>query len=321
MKAIMYHYVHPDDSKFPYFRHLHRDDFRAQLDYFSANFDLISNVEFLEAIHSGKPYRDAIILTFDDAFKDHYMYVLPELKQRGLWGIFYIPTGVYATGRLMDVHRIHLLLGKWGGQCISNFLQEMVSDEMLIDNHVEAFRSRTYRAQSNDDYTLHVKRTLNYYIGYAYRGDILNALMERFFPEEKALAGQFYMSEIELRKMQEAGMLIGSHSVNHPVMSKLTCREQKQEIDGSFAFLEQAMGRLSIRTFCYPYGGFHSFTGDTETLLDQAGCLFSFNVEHRDITAEDLINRPQALPRYDCNLFPHGHCRMENNVLIKPQKK
>lgn len=307
----MYHYVRPNDPELPHFRYLHLDDFRSQLDYFSANFDMVSREEFLQAVRDGKPRSNGVVLTFDDAFKDHYTYVLPELKERGLWGIFYVPTGIYTSGRLMEVHRIHLLLGKCGGRCIYDFLQAVVSDEMLIDGQVEAFRSRTYGTQSNDDYTLQVKRTLNFYIDYAFRRDVLNTLMERFFPEENEVSSRYYMREVELRNMQAEGQLIGSHSVNHPVMSKLTKEEQREEIEESFDFLERTTGGLPLRSFCYPYGGFHTFTDDTETLLERAGCLFSFNVEPRDISTEDLINRPQALPRYDCNMFPYGRCRTD----------
>ena len=101
-------------------------------------------------------------------------------------------------------------------------------------------------------------------------------------------------------------MIVGSHSVSHPVLSKLSPAEQQIEIEESLSFLEEVTGGLTVRTFCYPYGGFHSFTDHTEALLDRAGCLFTFNVESRDITSDDIKERPQALPRYDCNQFPFG---------------
>jgi hypothetical protein len=41
-------------------------------------------------------------------------------------------------------------------------------------------------------------------------------------------------------------------------------------------------------------------------LLKTNNCSFSFNVEPRDIDTKDLSDRQQALPRYDCNMFPHG---------------
>jgi len=309
MKAIMYHYVRPDDPGLPYFRHLHLDDFRRQLDFLSESFRLPARDEFLEALRSRRPLTEAVLLTFDDGLKDHYRYVLPELKSRGLWGIFYVSTGVYRTRRLLDVHRTHLLLGRWGGGSVLDALLPLVGEHMLCSQRVEEFRRWTYRRQANDQPTLQVKRLLNYFIDYTWRGRLVDALMDRFYGDGGPSVEQFYLTADELRQMHHAGMLLGSHTVSHPVMRRLSAQEQAEEIDLSFAFLDATVGRLAARTFCYPYGGFHTFTPETERLLVERGCEFSFNVEPRDICAADLADRPQALPRYDCNQFPHGACR------------
>lgn len=176
---------------------------------------------------------------------------------------------------------------------------------MLTHAHVTEFRQETYRWQDNDDATNYFKRTLNYYIASEHRAALLAKLMQEAFPTGAHPSHQFYVSAAELRSMGERGMLIGSHSVTHPVFSKLSEAEQESEIRDSFDQLEKMTGDR-ITTFCYPYGGFHSFTGKTECLLDQIGCLWAFNVEPRDISSDDLRLRPQALPRYDCNVFPFG---------------
>jgi peptidoglycan/xylan/chitin deacetylase (PgdA/CDA1 family) len=304
MKAIMYHYVRPDDPAFPHFRHLRDDLFERQLDYFAEQYRLPSREQFVSAVRTGVPIERGIILTFDDGLKDHFQYVLPALVKRGLFGIFYVPAYPYLTGRILDVHRTHLLLGRFGGSLIWESLLRKISEDMLSHAHVEEFRQQTYRNQDNDAYTNLVKRTLNYFIDYRFRSNVTDALMSEFFPDESEIARQFYLSETEMREMQHAGMILGSHTVNHPCMSKISADEQQREIADSFAYIERVIGRAEPKTFCYPYGGFHSFTRETENLLEQAGCLFSFNVEKRDITAADLATRCQALPRYDCNAFP-----------------
>jgi len=86
----MYHYVRPDEPNLPHLRHLHVDDFVKQLDYFGNEYGFISKEAFRECISSAEPAK-GVILTFDDGFKDHYRYVLPEMLKRNLWGIFYIP--------------------------------------------------------------------------------------------------------------------------------------------------------------------------------------------------------------------------------------
>lgn len=308
MKAVMYHYVRQSDPELPYFQHLLPEDFKNQLDYFEEHFGFLSQADFLRSLKTGIP-KDGIVLTFDDGFKDHYQYVLPCLKKRGLWGIFYIPTGVYSSGKLLDVHRIHLLLGKHGGEAVFNTLKSMALEEKMSHSHIKEFKTLTYGGQKSDEYTKIVKKILNYYIDYRYRESVIDELMRRFLLNEKILASQFYLTVEEVQQMQSAGMIIGSHSVSHRVMSKLTRDDQEKEIRESFDFLEQTTNGLTLRTFCYPYGGFYSFTEETEKLLEKNGCAFSFNVEPKDINSFYLKGRPQALPRYDCNQFPYGSVR------------
>jgi hypothetical protein len=76
-----------------------------------------------------------------------------------------------------------------------------------------------------------------------------------------------------------------------------------------FSFLERVLG-LTVMTFCYPFVGKHALTADTVSLLEDAGALCSFDVNPRDITAVDLREGRQALPRYDCNMFPYGRASL-----------
>lgn len=305
MKVIMYHYIRPTDPELPYFRHLPLDSFKKQLSYFAGQYGCCSKADFLRAFETGVP-ATGVVLTFDDGFRDHYQYVLPCLREAQLWGIFYIPTRPYHTAKLLDVHRVHVLLGKHGGKAIYDALRDIVIEDMLSHAHIREFRTLTYNNQNNDYYTNLVKRILNYYISYEFREKVLDELMREFVPDEQGLAAKFYMRPEEIRQMQDAGMVVGSHTVNHPVMSKLPRHRQEMEITESFSFLDQVTNGLTLRTFCHPYGGFHSFTEETEMLLHDHGCLFSVNVEPRDVDSVDLNKRVQALPRYDCNQFPFG---------------
>lgn len=302
MKAVMYHYVRP--SGVPHQRFLRLDDFCRQLDWFEKNGGVLSISDLLESLASGVP-RTGYVLTFDDGFRDHIEHVLPVLADRGLSGVFFVSTDPYISGRLLDVHRIHLLLGTHGGSAPLQTLLQLVTDDMIPDVRVEEFRTQTYVGFDDDQDTMLFKRTLNYYVAYEHREWLLDKLIATH-PVECENVGEFYMSLSELEDLRREGQLVGSHSATHRVFSKLPEDEQRDEIVSSFEFLEEHAVTQQPRSFCFPYGGFHTFTDTTEGLLDQAGSAFSFNVEPRDITSDDLRHRPQALPRYDCNSFPHG---------------
>ena len=115
MKAVMYHYVREEDEQFPLFKFLHVEDFKKQLDYFSENFTILHPNTLKESILTGRE-ADGVILTFDDGVKDHYNFVFPELMKRRLSAIFYISTGIYGNNKVLGVHRLHLLLGRFGSE-------------------------------------------------------------------------------------------------------------------------------------------------------------------------------------------------------------
>jgi peptidoglycan/xylan/chitin deacetylase (PgdA/CDA1 family) len=310
MKAIMYHYVRPDDSNFPFFRHLNVNNFVKQLDYFDHKYGFINKNDFYKCFSTAIPVN-GVLLTFDDGLKDHYSFVLQELLKRKIFGIFYIPTSPITTNKILDVHRIHLLLGKYGGEFIFNSIRKIISAEMFQTDALSKFNTISKNCKSNEEYSVCVKNILNSIEVTKSRQMILDVLMNNFFPNENDLVQELYMTKTELSYMHDNGMVLGSHTVNHPIMSDLDTEEQNKEISDSYDALDSITGKTSVKTFCYPHGGFNTFTVETEKLLTKHSCLFAFNVESRNINKNDLLKRPQALPRFDCNEFPYGSC---NNI-------
>ena len=305
MKSIMYHYVREFDAKHPNFRFLDVKNFKKQLDYFKDNFGFVSKEEWDQFINNGKlPDRKRkVLLTFDDAMRCNYDYVYPELMKRGLWGIFYVPVLPYQQQKLLDVHRIHLLCGAFAGEDLFREALSRITNEMIPDSKKKEFKEKTYNNQINYAGVTEFKRLLNYYISYNYRETFIDSLGEVF--SYRFDASKFYVQKEELQQMFNDGMIIGSHGVNHPLMSKLSELEQRKQIVSSFTTLEN-FGVIGQKTYCHPYGGFHSFNHNTITLLIKEGVSYSFNVEARDIEAKDYLQSIQFLPRYDCNLFEHG---------------
>ena len=305
MKAIMYHYVQEFKKELPNFRFLDIKNFKKQLDFFENNFGFVSRKEWNNILFKKEfgEHKNKVILTFDDAVECHYKYVYHELRRRGLWGIFYVPTKPYKEKKLLDVHRIHLLCGAYNGKDLLNVLLQLVDDDMIPDNKIPEFKSKTYVDQNNYFGVTEFKKILNYYVSYKYREKLIDEVARKF--NYKFNFSKFYISESKLRKMSLDGNLIGSHTVNHPVMSKLNREEQLFEIKDSFLFLKD-LEVSSEKTYCHPYGGFHSFDKNTIDLLNQENVIYSFNVDARDIKERDLISSRQYLPRFDCNNFVYG---------------
>ena len=314
MKAVMYHYVREQNPALPHFRFLALQDFRRQLDHFAIHHGFVTREEWRTYVTTGQmPATDGkVVLTFDDAMSCHYTHVFPELLSRGLWGIFYVPTGPYTGSGLLDVHRIHLLCGAEDGQALWDHAQTLVTEDMIPHARRAAFRDATYSAQINAPGVTEFKRLLNYFIDEGYRSDVIDRIAAEFGVIFDPTS--FYVPAPALAQMAREGMLIGAHSVSHPVMSKLCPAAQRAEIAGSLGWIDQSVGEQDLRSYCHPYGGFHSFDEHTVGWLHDQRVDFSFNVQPRDIAALDIVQQRHALPRYDCNHFPHGQTYVEPSV-------
>lgn len=303
MKAIMYHYIRRDSPGLPYLKYLHLDDFNRQLDHFQKEEGFISKKDFLDSFQTGI-IPEGVILTFDDGLKEHFDIVLPCLKERNLWGIFYIPTGPLSGGRMPAVHVIHGLVGRYSSEKVFNALSQMLDGNA---EHTD-YDGSTYVRNDGDMNKVKIKRLLNYHLDNGKQDAVLKELAANL-GGDNLLGEKFYMAPGEIKTLHEEGMLIGSHSVNHYLMEKLNEREQEKEIKDSFKFIEKASGGTDAKTFCYPFGGVHSYNDVTLRLLKKYGCKFAFAVEPRDISKEDVLSSPLILPRYDCNYFEYGQYR------------
>ena len=108
----MYHYVRPiNGSKFPGIKGLELDGFKRQLDYLKEYFNVVSTDQVINAVRNSSSLpSNACWLTFDDGYKDHSKFVLPELLKRNLHGAFFPPRVAIEEEVVLDVNLIHHIL-------------------------------------------------------------------------------------------------------------------------------------------------------------------------------------------------------------------
>lgn len=68
-----------------------------------------------------------------------------------------------------------------------------------------------------------------------------------------------YLSWDEIREMQAAGMIFGSHTMNHVELQNLSPARLKDEVFTSKNILEKELGR-PVNDFCYPGGKYDKLT-------------------------------------------------------------
>ena len=173
-----------------------------------------------------------------------------------------------------------------------------IDSSMLDHNTIEEFDKEIYTGLNYEEDEKKLRRLLNFYISYQYRDKILDKLMKKFFNED-SLFKEVYLSVNEIKQLILSENIVGSHSVSHSVLSRLTYQEQYDEIENSFNFIDSIVNQ-EYMSFCYPFGYKSSYNEDTLKALSKLNvddaCVFDNKIQG------DEINKYE-LSRADCNQF------------------
>ena len=242
-----------------------------------------------------------ILLTFDDGLIDHYKYVLPILKERWLWGTFFICSWPLENKKkVLNVHKIHYLLGKYNAKDLCYVLDKLLLQTDAKELFEKIKNVWAYKNYSIDNYSLKIKH-LNYLNDFYLQDYLLNSLLEHFSESPELIWDKIYMNIDQLKELRNIWNIIGWHSKTHRLLAKLQAHEIKEEVGKSNFELTNQLW-LTINSFCYPYGVDDSYNEAIINELIEQKVEYAFCVNPRDIISSDSL---YELPRYDCTLFKY----------------
>jgi peptidoglycan/xylan/chitin deacetylase (PgdA/CDA1 family) len=88
----------------------------------------------------------------------------------------------------------------------------------------------------------------------------------------------------QLDALLEAGLTVGSHSLTHRSLGRMSATEAREQIERSREMLERHTGQ-SVTTFAYPFGTRADYSPVTAKLLRDAGYRLAFTSQHGAIEA------------------------------------
>ena len=304
LTIVMYHYVRPIiDSKFPGIKGLELEGFRRQLDYLTERFSIVSTEQVVDScMHGSKLPTNACWLTFDDGYKDHYNFVLPELLSRKLHGAFFPPRIAIEEDVVLDVNSIHHILS-----CTSD-IKNLVYDlnmccrmDGISDEEISSFYEQFAVANRFDNAdTIYVKRMLQHVLPEGLRNSITAKLFHDFVGvSAEDFSQELYMSVDEVSSLVKSGMYVGSHGSMHYWLDRISSEDQETDIQSSLGFLEHVGAATDNWVMCYPYGAYNDAT---LKLLRKYKASVGITTEVRvaDISSDNQF----TLPRLDTNDFP-----------------
>ena len=99
MYIAMYHYTRDlAHSRYPGIKGLDVTLFRDQIRFFKEHFTIVRMEQVTEAIREGTALpEDAVLLTFDDGYIDHYTFAFPILEEAGARRVHFSKYGLAYT--------------------------------------------------------------------------------------------------------------------------------------------------------------------------------------------------------------------------------
>lgn len=235
--VLMYHRFGAGDAALP------AEEFARQLEYLSAHYRLLPLSELAARMARGEePPPGAACITIDDGFRDAYEVAFPLLKKFGAPATVYVVTD-FLDGRC------------WVWTDKTRYLLTRTSAPELIfetgDQRVRArLGGRTSRLEAAARVNAALKRLPDEEKEAALLrlADALGVGLPELPPDEYAP-----VSWEQAREMDAAGVEVGSHTVTHPLLTRVEGERLRRELRESRARLEDALGRR-VDAFCYPDG-------------------------------------------------------------------
>jgi peptidoglycan/xylan/chitin deacetylase (PgdA/CDA1 family) len=305
VSIVMYHYVRElPYSRYPDIKGLLYTDFKEQLAYMKKHYEFVTIDDCVNAVYSkGILPKNAILLTFDDAYIDHYVNVFPILDEYKIQGCFFPPAKAILNNEVLDVNKIHFIIA-------STNINKIIAD---IYNLLDQFKD-DYGLQSKEYYyeklarpsrfdvkeVIFVKRLLQSELEYEVRKIFVDKLFKKYVTsDENAFSQELYMSLDQMKCMVRNGMYIGAHGYDHFWLDTLSTYQQEKEVDLSIEFLKRIHAPIDKWVMCYPYGAYNQSLIE---ILKRKNCVLGLTTEV-DI-AQMVDENAFSLPRLDTNDLP-----------------
>ncbi|MDQ3817934.1 MAG: polysaccharide deacetylase family protein, partial [Acidobacteriota bacterium] len=229
-----------------------------------------------------KPMRRAVVVTFDDGYADNLYNAKPLLERYDVPGTVFVTTGHIGGGREFMWDELEKILLRPGRlpetlelQADGKTLSWELGDAANYSEEDCLSHAGWSAEEAHDPSARHrLFRSLHGLLSPLPESEQQRSLEKlRAWSSRDATARPTHrtMTAEEVRSLAEGGLVaVGSHTVTHSVLSKLTPAEQREELEQSRARLEEILEK-PVDTFAYPFGGKSDYTQETVSLLREAG--------------------------------------------------
>jgi peptidoglycan/xylan/chitin deacetylase (PgdA/CDA1 family) len=234
LSILIYHRVLPSkDELFP--GEVDRQEFSDQMALLKSRFNVLPLAQAVAMAKRGSLPPRAAAITFDDGYADNAEVALPVLREYSLPATFFVASGFLNGGRMWNDSVIELV----------RRAPNDVLDASALGLGVHPLRTVHERQRAIPALIGQLK-----YLPMAERLEKVGRLAAL---ADCALPDDLMMTTAQVRALRAAGMDIGAHTVNHPILARLPDAEAREEIAQGKLALEDILGE-KVCLFAYPNG-------------------------------------------------------------------
>ena len=235
----------------------------------------------LQALRGERRWQSCpVVITVDDGYRDFYEVAFPVFSKFGGNPMLFVTTNFVAQKSLLWWDRLRLILQTTKHDRVT---LRLAGKDVCFSLNDEQDRHTAWNQIAD-----HCR-----FMSHSEKESLIDTLAEQLAVAEHFTDVEPYQASTwdEIEEMSEAGILIGAHTLNHPILSRLPRDEAQKEISESKRTLEDRLNH-QINWFCYPQGGPADYTEETKELVANSGFVGCY-VAYQSLEYDGL-----TMPRY-----------------------
>jgi len=264
--VLFYHKIRPRSA--PLFGEaIAPSHFEKQIIWLKKYYEIVDLANLKDVNIAAQYKKDIVAITFDDGYRDNFLYALPTLKKHKVPATFFLTAGYIDTKYLLWHDEIALILynaSSWAdSQMLAKYgLPKSIIGDLLLffqSNHRQRVKLLRSIAREFKRFTAEERVYL-----ISNLAKIYNVCIQAINSDRVMLSWD------EIREMDKYNISFGSHTVTHPVLSSIYKNDVLQEISESKKIIEEKIQK-PVTTFAYPYGKEEDYNDEVIRILKDNG--------------------------------------------------
>ena len=304
---FIYHRVCPGKGNLPVSNTCPKE-FEKQIRFLKENFTIYSLEKLINLLSTPKIdntiKENIAVITFDDGYKDNYVYAYPILKKYQLPATIFLVSGYVGKDELFWWNEIEYILYHTKKKKINS----LNLGTFLLTDDKKRLNCLLFLLEK-------IKR-----MPYGTKEEYINELKNICHVKvPSGLGKKMILSWNEIYEMKSNGISFGAHTLTHANLININLEEAEKEISHSKTMIEDKL-KTDVISFAYPYGSKY-FNHDIIKLLEKNGLICAVTTSEKIISKYkfyNLYNLPRISPGHYYYGFPvkaSGMFSDFNNIL------